>query len=293
VVDGLRIDHVDGLADPLGYLQRLRQAAGPDCYITVEKILAKGKLPADWPVSGTTGYEFIASLACWSTTITCRAGDSPRRNAGRDGRSPRALRDAKGLMTDRNFEGEFTTLLNLAEDLARTMALRYRRMISAMRCANCLLPFRSTAPTARRRVNAAGRYAVEPRCRQCERSGTALSLIVFIRPAICRSVPRFRHPVQDPFQQLTGPLMAKSVEDTLFFRHNLELALNEVGADPTPRAFPVRFHQEMRIRLARQPDALLGTSTHDTKRGEDARARLYTLTEAPSSGAKIWPAGGR
>lgn len=84
------------------------------------------------------------------------------------------------------------------------------------------------------------------------------------------------------FQQLTGPLMAKSVEDTLFFRHNLDLALNEVGADPTPRAFSLsRFHQEMRIRLARQPDALLGTSTHDTKRGEDARARLYTLTEAP------------
>lgn len=76
--------------------------------------------------------------------------------------------------------------------------------------------------------------------------------------------------------------MAKSVEDTLFFRHNLDLALNEVGADPTPRAFSLsRFHQEMRIRLARQPDALLGTSTHDTKRGEDARARLYTLTEAP------------
>ncbi|MDO1742083.1 malto-oligosyltrehalose synthase, partial [Escherichia coli] len=83
-------------------------------------------------------------------------------------------------------------------------------------------------------------------------------------------------------QQPTGPLMAKSVEDTLFFRHNLELALNEVGADPTPRAFSLSsVHQEMRIRLARQPDALLGTSTHDTKRGEDARARLYTLTEAP------------
>ncbi len=64
VVDGLRIDHVDGLADPLGYLQRLRAATGPDCYITVEKILAKGEqLPPEWPISGTTGYEFIASLA--------------------------------------------------------------------------------------------------------------------------------------------------------------------------------------------------------------------------------------
>ncbi len=84
------------------------------------------------------------------------------------------------------------------------------------------------------------------------------------------------------FQQLTGPLMAKSVEDTLFFRQHMELALNEVGAEPLPRTFSVkRFHDEMTTRLAHQPDALSGTSTHDTKRGEDARARLYTLTEAP------------
>lgn len=114
-------------------------------------------------------------------------------------------------------------------------------------------------------------------------SEPALSLIVRI---LTGDLPEDDHALaslfRTRFQQLTGPLMAKSVEDTLFFRHNLELALNEVGADPTPRAFSLsRFHQEMRIRLARQPDALLGTSTHDTKRGEDARARLYTLTEAP------------
>lgn len=114
-------------------------------------------------------------------------------------------------------------------------------------------------------------------------SEPALSLIVRI---LTGDVPEHDQALaslfRTRFQQLTGPLMAKSVEDTLFFRHNLELALNEVGADPTPRAFSLsRFHQEMRIRLARQPDALLGTSTHDTKRGEDARARLYTLTEAP------------
>ncbi len=84
------------------------------------------------------------------------------------------------------------------------------------------------------------------------------------------------------FQQLTGPLMAKSVEDTLFFRQNMGLALNEVGAEPVTHHFSIeRFHHEMKTRQARQPDALSGTSTHDTKRGEDARARLYTLTEAP------------
>ncbi len=84
------------------------------------------------------------------------------------------------------------------------------------------------------------------------------------------------------FQQLTGPLMAKSVEDTLFFRQHMLLALNEVGSDPLPRVFSLdRFHDEMQTRLTRQPDGLSGTSTHDTKRGEDARGRLYTISEAP------------
>lgn len=81
--------------------------------------------------------------------------------------------------------------------------------------------------------------------------------------------------------------MAKSVEDTLFFRQNMDLALNEVGAEPLRRNFSLaRFHQEMQTRLEKQPDALSGTSTHDTKRGEDARARLYTLTEAPARWAE-------
>lgn len=89
------------------------------------------------------------------------------------------------------------------------------------------------------------------------------------------------------FQQLTGPLMAKSVEDTLFFRQHMALALNEVGAEPLPRPFSLaRFHDEMQIRRERQPDGLTGTSTHDTKRGEDARARLYTLSEAPQRWAE-------
>jgi (1->4)-alpha-D-glucan 1-alpha-D-glucosylmutase len=84
------------------------------------------------------------------------------------------------------------------------------------------------------------------------------------------------------FQQLTGPLMAKSVEDTLFFRQHMALALNEVGASPLTRRFSLsRFHEEMQLRLERQPDGLSSTSTHDTKRGEDGRARLYSISEAP------------
>ena len=287
VVDGLRIDHVDGLADPLGYLQRLRAATGPDCYITVEKILAKGEqLPPEWPVSGTTGYEFIASLAevLVDDTNLSRLETLYDETLATTVDRQAELRKAKGLMTDRNFEGEFTTLLEIASELAghNGAEVEHEDIRHALRELLIAFPVYRTYST--------GEGLTPPDVALLSRvvasvntSEPALSLIVRI---LTGDLPEDDHALaslfRTRFQQLTGPLMAKSVEDTLFFRHNLELALNEVGADPTPRAFSLsRFHQEMRIRLARQPDALLGTSTHDTKRGEDARARLYTLTEAP------------
>ncbi|MHB9588263.1 malto-oligosyltrehalose synthase [Enterobacter mori] len=286
-VDGLRIDHIDGLADPLGYLQRLRQATGPDCYITVEKILAKGEqLPAEWPVSGTTGYEFIASLAevLVDDNSLERLEKVHNETLGVTVDRQNALRDAKGLMTDRNFEGEFTTLLNLARDLAQHNGVEIQTddIHHALRELLIAFPVYRTYGIAEG-LTPSDVTLLSRVVASVNASEPALSLIVRILTGDLPERDRDAATLfRTRFQQLTGPLMAKSVEDTLFFRHNLELALNEVGADPTPRAFSLsRFHQEMRIRLARQPDALLGTSTHDTKRGEDARARLYTLTEAP------------
>ncbi|MCU3984838.1 malto-oligosyltrehalose synthase [Enterobacter mori] len=286
-VDGLRIDHIDGLADPLGYLQRLRQATGPDCYITVEKILAKGEqLPTEWPVSGTTGYEFIASLAevLVDDNSLERLEKVHNETLGVTVDRQNALRDAKGLMTDRNFEGEFTTLLNLARDLAQHNGVEIQTddIHHALRELLIAFPVYRTYGTAEG-LTPSDVTLLSRVVASVNASEPALSLIVRILTGDLPERDRDAATLfRTRFQQLTGPLMAKSVEDTLFFRHNLELALNEVGADPTPRTFSLsRFHQEMRIRLARQPDALLGTSTHDTKRGEDARARLYTLTEAP------------
>ncbi|EGQ5280643.1 TPA: malto-oligosyltrehalose synthase [Enterobacter hormaechei] len=286
-VDGLRIDHVDGLADPLGYLQRLRAATGPDCYITVEKILAKGEqLPPEWPVSGTTGYEFIASLAevLVDDTNLSRLETLHDETLGTIVDRQAELRKAKGLMTDRNFEGEFTTLLKIASELAghNGAEVEHEDIRHALRELLIAFPVYRTYGTAEG-LTPSDVALLSRVVASVNTSEPALSLIVRI---LTGDVPEHDQALaslfRTRFQQLTGPLMAKSVEDTLFFRHNLELALNEVGADPTPRAFSLsRFHQEMRIRLARQPDALLGTSTHDTKRGEDARARLYTLTEAP------------
>ncbi|TNL04368.1 malto-oligosyltrehalose synthase [Kosakonia cowanii] len=296
-VDGLRVDHVDGLADPRGYLMRLRQKAGDDCHITVEKILGKGEhLPDDWPVSGTTGYEFIAALS--DVLVDDENLDGLREAydqvVGKPVDMKAELRSAKLLMVDRNFAGEFSVLLRLAGDIAghEASAPAEEALRQALRELLIAFPVYRTYGTAQGLPPAdlallqkvvskvkASSFAPEP---------TALDFITRILtgdlPDSARDeAARFR----TRFQQLTGPLMAKSVEDTLFFRQNMDLALNEVGAEPLRRNFSLaRFHQEMQTRLEKQPDALSGTSTHDTKRGEDARARLYTLTEAPARWAE-------
>ncbi|MDP9770330.1 malto-oligosyltrehalose synthase [Kosakonia cowanii] len=296
-VDGLRVDHVDGLADPRGYLMRLRQKAGDDCHITVEKILGKGEhLPDDWPVSGTTGYEFIAALS--DVLVDDENLDGLREAydqvVGKPVDMKAELRSAKLLMVDRNFAGEFSVLLRLAGDIAghKASAPAEEALRQALRELLIAFPVYRTYGTAQGLPPAdlallqkvvskvkASSFAPQP---------TALDFITRILtgdlPDSARDeAARFR----TRFQQLTGPLMAKSVEDTLFFRQNMDLALNEVGAEPLRRNFSLaRFHQEMQTRLEKQPDALSGTSTHDTKRGEDARARLYTLTEAPARWAE-------
>ena len=296
-VDGLRVDHVDGLADPRGYLMRLRQKAGDDCHITVEKILGKGEhLPDDWPVSGTTGYEFIAALS--DVLVDDENLDGLREAydqvVGKPVDMKAELRSAKLLMVDRNFAGEFSVLLRLAGNIAghEASAPAEEALRQALRELLIAFPVYRTYGTAQGLPPAdlallqkvvskvkASSFAPQP---------TALDFITRILtgdlPDSAREeAARFR----TRFQQLTGPLMAKSVEDTLFFRQNMDLALNEVGAEPLRRNFSLaRFHQEMQTRLEKQPDALSGTSTHDTKRGEDARARLYTLTEAPARWAE-------
>ena len=296
-VDGLRVDHVDGLADPRGYLMRLRQKAGDDCHITVEKILGKGEhLPDDWPVSGTTGYEFIAALS--DVLVDDENLDGLREAydqvVGKPVDMRAELRSAKLLMVDRNFAGEFSVLLRLAGEIAghEASAPAEEALRQALRELLIAFPVYRTYGTAQGLPPAdlalmqkvvskvkTSSFAPEP---------TALDFITRILtgdlPDSARDdAARFR----TRFQQLTGPLMAKSVEDTLFFRQNMDLALNEVGAEPLRRNFSLaRFHQEMQTRLEKQPDALSGTSTHDTKRGEDARARLYTLTEAPARWAE-------
>ncbi|QRM46420.1 malto-oligosyltrehalose synthase [Rhizobium sp. BG4] len=284
-VQGLRLDHIDGLADPKAYLDRLRQATGPETYIIVEKILGHGEtLPADWPISGTTGYEFISALTDlfidpkgMAELQKAYATIAPGTADFQEG-----LRAAKTLMVERNFAGEVNRLTGLASaTLPDTSEAEIKKAIREM-----LIAFpvyrtygQDAAMDARETVmldkvkQEAGRHLKDRRALE----------------AICGLLRSGRaEEFQRRFQQLSGPVMAKAMEDTLFYRHNRLLAANEVGGEPdaTPGGIEA-FHRFMQDRAAEQPHGLSATSTHDTKRGEDARARLYALSEEPD----LWRRG--
>ncbi|KQO74954.1 malto-oligosyltrehalose synthase [Rhizobium sp. Leaf262] len=295
LVDGLRVDHVDGLADPKAYLERLRSEAGAGCYITVEKILGPSEqLSAGWPVSGTTGYEFISALS--NLFVDNEKLDDVRKAyeecEGRSIDMPAELRAAKLLMVDVNFAGEFDRLLNLAKSILATDITTPEADAEGLRAA--LRELVVSFPVYRTYGTADGlpsdSQAVLADAVDHIRTGPdapEVSALAALQNVLRNSKGAKAEEFRTRFQQLTGPLMAKSVEDTLFYRQNAVIALNEVGAEPLQRTFSVdQFHAHMADRLMHQPDALSATSTHDTKRGEDARARLYAITEAPD----IWVA---
>ncbi len=299
-IDGLRLDHVDGLADPLAYFRKLRESLGEDSpfILLVEKILEGTEaLPRDWPVEGTTGYEFIRALA---NLLTDPDGEAPLTKAYHAFSGERTdyatlLARAKRHIFIRNLAGELDVLSGLAHQLAQAdLATRdygrdtLRRAIIELGVA---LPVYRTyvdvsGPRAQDEVLIGRAEAAAKATREVEDDG-AIDFIARI----------WRLDLEDPstraegltfvtrLQQTTGPLMAKAVEDTLFYRYNRLVALCEVGGAPEAFGAPIaRFHEAMALRRDRQPFGLLATSTHDTKRGEDARARLYSLSE----GAQDW-----
>lgn len=291
-VDGLRIDHVDGLADPKAYLNRLRHKVGEDCYLTVEKIVAGGEhLPPDWPVSGTTGYEFIAALS--SALVDGTKIDTLRGAydafCGRTTHLEAEIRAAKLLMVNHNFEGELKAILSRATVLAQLEGkdLSRSELTNALQELLIAFPVYRTYGT-RQGLSyddkaLLGKIAEKCRSQLTGPGEVALDFIIrILQGSVSAATQRLASEFRIRIQQLTGPLMAKSIEDTLFFRQHAVLALNEVGADPLPAPFALsQFHGAMADRLQNQPNGLSSTSTHDTKRGEDARARLLTLTEAP------------
>lgn len=294
-VDGFRIDHIDGLADPRGYLERLRREVGQGTYLVVEKILAQDeRLPASWPVAGTTGYEFVADLAgVLVDTEQAEILDKAYREClGRQPNLETQRAEVKSRILRHNFEGELETLTGLAlAALPPETGVERRALRDAIVELTVALPvYRTygdrTGQSERDRMLL---EAIAGRLRHSQ-SVTPRDLDLVLR-LLLLEVPPAQQPAALSFlqrwQQTTGAVMAKAVEDTLFYRHNRLIALNEVGGDPRmPAGGVAEFHRRMQARAMHCPAALTATTTHDTKRAEDARARLYAISEAP----RIWAA---
>jgi (1->4)-alpha-D-glucan 1-alpha-D-glucosylmutase len=305
-LQGLRLDHIDGLRDPAQYFQRLRRlirdaqgdAAGP-FYLVIEKILGEHeKLHVFAGVHGTTGYEWLNAI---TQVLVDGEGLGPLDEVWRQisSTSPKldpVLKEAKRRVLATLLTSEFTVLTRL---LARIAGGHYStRDYSADSLRQALELYVLHFPVYRTYLTSAG---------ATPHDGTLISETIekaradwfaadegifdFVRDALtmdlirpggrAHSAPRVRR-FALKVQQFTGPVMAKSLEDTAFYRYHRLLALNEVGGDPAAPALSIdAFHEAMKIRGQEWPNGMTATATHDTKRGEDARARLLALAEIP------------
>jgi len=303
-ITGLRIDHVDGLYDPAEYLRTLierlggRRGGPPPCYIVVEKILAPDEsLPRDWPVQGTTGYDFLNTLN--GLFVHPDGLARIQREYGRltgEKRTFDQLRfDAKRKVIRELFAGDVRSLEWRLIRLARQD--RHGRDIPGQELAAAIAAVSAALPVYRTYIRA-DTIAEEDRARIREAIATARRLCPTIDPAALDFLERvllLDLPDNSPpgrrrawlafvqrWQQFTGPITAKGIEDTALYEYNALTSLNEVGGDPGDGAVSVaEFHRRMDARLARWPATLNATTTHDTKRTEAVRARINVLSEIP------------
>jgi (1->4)-alpha-D-glucan 1-alpha-D-glucosylmutase len=289
-LDGVRIDHVDGLRDPEEYLQRLRNAA-PNAYLIVEKILNEHEcLPSSWPVDGTTGYEFARLI---DQVFVDPDGEVPlteyaARFAGQTTPFAEMLRDAKLQILREVLASEREHLVDQAHRmLTQRIELRDCTRRSVHAAITTLLASYPVYRTYLRRnhpapphdlalihdvVTRAAELApqVEPHI------WTVLEKVLTLQIADDAAAD-----VALRVQQVTGAITAKAVEDTVFYRHVRLTALNEVGGTPEQFGISVdEFHRQ--LVACKRPHSMLASATHDTKRGEDMRARLLVLSEVPA-----------
>jgi (1->4)-alpha-D-glucan 1-alpha-D-glucosylmutase len=271
-IEGLRVDHPDGLSDPGGYMRRLRAAIGPNRWLVAEKILGVGEaLPASWPVDGTSGYEALREI-CGVFVDPDGSGLHTQFAAEHTGRKE-SLHEAEHAA-----RLEITRTV-LAAEVNRIHATAARLdggssiTTDAVGELLCGFPvYRSYLPE--------GRDALD----------TALSVARIRRPDLAEQLVALHAAMlADPggelatrVEQTSGMVMAKGVEDTTFYRWNRFVALNEVGGDPARFGVTTaEFHTELAGREASRPATMTTLSTHDTKRSEDVRARLAVLAEIP------------
>lgn len=298
-VQGLRIDHIDGLFDPRQYALRLQQAAGkPDApvYILLEKILAHyEELPAEWPVAGTTGYDTLNLVGGLFVDPDSEKALSTiyRRYSGQRQAFDEILYDCKKLIVQNNLASEMGVLANAVQTLSasqwRSRDFTYAAIRKGLEELVAYFPVYRTYLDEDGRLSPADRRFIEWAVGLAKKNaGPAdTSIFDFIGSILTGDLAAEGSPYSAQavrlaamrFQQLSGPAMAKGLEDTSFYRYFRLLVHNEVGGDPRRYAVsPSAFHKANAQRLQQHPLDMIGGSTHDTKRGEDARARIACLS---------------
>ncbi|HEY5069043.1 MAG TPA: hypothetical protein VII37_04630, partial [Candidatus Acidoferrum sp.] len=305
-VVGLRVDHIDGLRDPAGYLKRLQEqlaaeggsSSASPAYVLVEKILERHEdLPADWPVAGTTGYDYL-NFANRVMVYTQGAKEIEKIYSGFIGQNMKfsdVLYQKKKLVMDTILAVEMRSLGRQLEELAAQA--RYARdlprhqlteaLIETTACfqvyrtyiRNLDLPADATKlleeALAQARLRKPG---LNPQCFDFLQDVLLLSNAPHVLPD--HREARLNFVLR--WQQFTGPIVAKGLEDTALYVYQPLLSLNEVGGDPTPGSVcPKEFFEFIAHRQEKWPHSMNASSTHDTKRSEDVRARIAVLSEMP------------
>ncbi|MGA9867436.1 MAG: malto-oligosyltrehalose synthase [Acetobacteraceae bacterium] len=296
LIDGVRIDHVDGLADPRSYCRRLRgrlaELTRQPAYLIVEKILGEGEsLAADWQVDGTSGYDFMNEVSAVqhdpnaAPALASLWASLSGRGANFEPEEVSARRET----LDRGFDGQLEACVGALHRVARSsLATRDVSRAAIRRAVVALLAhFPAYRGYATDEQRPAGDQAVFARALEganTERGSAQPEVMALLVDWLTAPDDALRQAAATRFQQLSAPIAAKAVEDTAFYRYGRLLSRNDVGFDAARLgARAAEFHRRMHARRTQFPDAMLATATHDHKRGEDARARLAVLSECPDA----------
>ncbi|MDT8443435.1 MAG: malto-oligosyltrehalose synthase [Desulfuromonadales bacterium] len=292
---GFRIDHIDGLYDPSAYLRRLRKEA-PSTYMVVEKILDWQEPLADWPVQGTTGYDFMHALngVCCQTDNEKAMSRLYRGFTGARQSFQDLAYEKKKLIIKRHMFGDVNNLAHLLKNIASrhryasdiTMDSLKQAIIEVL----ALFPVYRTylAPDEIRQFDY--RIIEETVALARERNPDLLNELDYLGRVLLLQLEEFLPAEERPqwlhftmrFQQFSGPIMAKGLEDTVLYNYNRLLSLNDVGGNPEMFGLSLEeFHAFNRTRREFWPHSLNASTTHDTKRSEDVRSRLNVLSEIP------------
>ncbi|MFC1989389.1 malto-oligosyltrehalose synthase [Chloroflexota bacterium] len=306
-ITGLRIDHIDGLYDPIEYLLRLQHCVAPQAneakngtrfYVVVEKILSGNEtLPEEWPVSGTTGYDFATVVN--ASFIDSKGAEALNeiysRFTGLEAIFGNVIDEKKKLVIEQLFAGEMRALGQYLRQLAQqdrhTVNLSSEELTKALTEVTACLPIYRTY-TRSLSVSPRDKLYLESAVGKTKRRNPKIdsNAINFLRRILTLDFSHYLSSEQKDswlrfvlkWQQLTGAIMAKGFEDTTLYCYNRLLSLNEVGGQPDSSGLSVdEFHRCNLARLGHWPHTLNATSTHDTKRSEDVRARINVLSEIP------------